>query len=78
MLEVPHVMSYNNWLRATANEQQTTLVKNMDRLQAQLPVVLSALSLEEISTERLTRCSLAVIHLMTELHLLLVTIEETK
>ncbi len=69
------VTGYNNWLRDTAEEQRSTLVKNMDRLLAQLPVVQSVLSQEEISTERLTRCSLAVIHLMTELHLLLVTMK---
>ncbi len=70
-------MGYNSWLREQAQESKNTLVKNMDRLQVQLPVAQSVLSQEAISTERLTRCSLAVIHLMTELHLLLVTIKET-
>ncbi len=68
-------MGYNSWLREEALESKSTLLKNMVRLQAQLPVVQSVLSQEEISTERLTRCSLAVIHLMTELHLLLVTMK---
>ncbi len=69
-------MGYNSWLREEAQDSKDSLHKNMVRLQAQLPVVLSVLSLEEISTERLTRCSLAVTHLMTELHLLLVTTRE--
>ncbi len=69
------VTGYNNWLRDTAEESKNTLVKNMDRLLVQLPVVLSVLSQEEISTQRLARTSLAVIHLMTELHLLVTTRE---
>ncbi len=69
-------LSYNSWLRDTADELRSTLVKNMDRLLVQLPVVQLELQQEGTSTERLTRCSLAVIHLMTELHLLLVTTDK--
>ncbi len=69
-------MGYNSWLREQALESKNTLVKNMDRLLVQLPVVLSVLSQEEMSSMRLQRVSVATIHLMTELHLLVTTLEE--
>ncbi len=75
--EQRHVMSYNNWLREEAQSLSNTLRKNMGRLQVQLQVLDSVISLEEITSERLGRISLAVNHLMIELHLL-VTIAENK
>jgi len=63
-------ISYNSWLREEAQNSSNTLHKNMARLQAQLQVLESVICLEEITSERLGRISLAVNHLMTELHLL--------
>ncbi len=63
-------LSYNSWLREEARDSSSTLRKNMDRLQVQLRVLESVISLEEITSERLGRVSTAVNHLMTELHLL--------
>jgi len=72
-----HVMSYNSWLREEANVLNSTLRKNTDRLLVQLQVLHSVISPEEITSERLERVSTAMVHLMTELHLL-VTIQENK
>ncbi len=71
--------SYNEWLRDTNNKSEQELLKNMVKLQAQLSVVQSVLQ-EEIGTvasqaHRVTRVNLAMIHLMTEIHLL-VTMKE--
>ncbi len=63
-------LSYNNWLREEAVSSSNMLKRNMARLQAQLQVLESVISLEEISTEKLERVSRAVIHVMTEIHLL--------
>ncbi len=63
-------ISYNSWLREEAQERNNMLRKNMARLQVQLSVLDSVISLEEITSERSARISLAVNHLMTELHLL--------
>ncbi len=70
-------ISYNNWLREEAESSSNSLRKNMGRLQVQLSVLDSVISLEEITSERLGRISLAVNHLMTELHLL-VTLTEVE
>ncbi len=69
--------SYNSWLREEAQERNNMLRKNMDRLQVQLSVLGSVISLEEITSERSARVLQAVNHLMTELHLL-VTLTEDK
>ncbi len=69
-------MGYNSWLRESAQESRNTFQQNTVRLQAQLSAVLSVLQLEETSTTRLTRVSLAMIHLMEELHLLVTLTEE--
>ncbi len=71
-------MSYNSWLREEAASSSNMLRKNMDRLQVQLSVLDSVISLEEITSERLGRISLAVNHLMIELHLLVTLTEEKK
>jgi len=76
-LDASPKLSYNNWLREEAVESSNTLHKNMARLQVQLQVLESVISLEEITSERLGRVSQAVNHLMTELHLL-VTLQENK
>jgi len=76
-LEDSRNMSYNNWLRDTAQKQNSMLRKNTARLQAQLSVLDSVISLEETTSERLERVSTAMVHLMTELHLL-VTLTEGK
>ncbi len=69
--------SYNSWLREEAKSSRDTLLKNTARLQAQLQVLESVILPEEIIMERSERVSTAMVHLMTELHLL-VTIKETK
>ncbi len=69
-------LSYNSWLREEVQEQNNTLRKSMDRLQAQLQVLPSVISLEEITSERSARVLQAVIHLMTELHLLVTLAEK--
>ncbi len=63
-------MSYNSWLRGEAQNSNNILSKNMVRLQEQLRVFSSVISLEEITLEKSVRLSTAVNHLMTELHLL--------
>ncbi len=63
-------LSYNNWLRKEAVDSKTTLVKNTGRLLDQLRVLESVISQEGITTERFGRVSLAMVHLMIELHLL--------
>ncbi len=68
--EEQHVMSYNSWLRAMADTQQEQLLKNMVRLRGQLPVLESVILAEAISMERLERVSVAINHLMAEMHLL--------
>ena len=65
-----HVMSYNSWLRGEAQNSSSLFRKNMDRLQAQLLVLDSLILPEEITSERYARVSMAMVHLMTELHLL--------
>ena len=70
-------ISYNSWLRDTAEESRNTLLKNLVRLQAQLSVLASVMQVEEISTERLGRVSLALIHAMTEIHLLVTLTEDS-
>ncbi len=69
-------ISYNSWLREEAQESRNTLKRNSERLQAQLSVLDSLISLEVISTERFARVSLALIHVMTEIHLLVILTEE--
>jgi len=69
-------MGYNSWLREQALESKDTLSKNMDRLLAQLSVLDSVICQAEISTDRFVRVSLAMVHLMTEIHLLVTTMEE--
>ncbi len=67
-------MSYNNWLREEAENSSRLLRKNMVRLQAQLQALESVICLEEITMERSARLSTAVIHVMTEIHLLVTLI----
>jgi len=69
-------MGYNNWLREEADAQLNLLLKNTDRLLAQLSVLRSVLLREGISSDRLTRVSQAEIHLMSEIHLLVILTEE--
>ncbi len=68
--------SYNNWLREEALDSRSSLRRNMDRLQAQLSVLDSVICLEQISTQRLERVSVAIIHVLTEIHLLVTLTEE--
>ncbi len=68
--------SYNNWLREEAQSSRHMLSKNMARLQAQLSVLDSVISQEGITTVRFARVSQAMVHLMTELHLLVTLTEE--
>ncbi len=70
------VISYNSWLREQAQESKNLLTKNMDRLQAQLSVLDSVICLEQISTQRLERVSVAITHVLTEIHLLVILTEE--
>ncbi len=68
-------LSYNNWLREEAQNSRDLLLKNTARLQAQLRVLDSVISQEMISSQRLTRVLVAENHLMTELHLLVISTE---
>jgi len=74
--EESHVISYNSWLREQADELNSSLRKNTARLQAQLSVLDSLTLPEEITSERLGRVSTAMVHLMTELHLLGTSMED--
>jgi len=69
-------MGYNNWLREEAEELRSTLQKNTDRLLVQLSVLQSVLPQGEISQARLARVSLAMTHLGSEIHLLVISTEE--
>ncbi len=63
-------MSYNNWLREEALDSRTTFEKNTVKLQRVLQVLDSVISQEEITSVRFARVSAAMVHLMTEVHLL--------
>ncbi len=66
-------MSYNSWLRDSNQDLRNILVSNMERLQAQLQVLASLLQQETImEPSRESRVNQAVIHLMTEIHLLVI------
>ncbi len=69
-------ISYNRWLRATAEDSRSMLSKNMEQLQAQLSVLDSLMQQAEISTVRSERVSQALIHAMTEIRLLVILTEE--
>ncbi len=71
-----HVTSYNNWLREEADVRNSILRKNTARLQAQLSVLDSVILQEEITSVRSERVCTAMVHLMTELHLLVTLTEE--
>ncbi len=71
-------LSYNSWLREEALDLRQQLRKNTARLQAQLSVLDSVISPEGITLGRFGRISLAMTHLMTELHLLVTLIEQEK
>ncbi len=66
-------MSYNSWLREEAQNSNNILKLNTDRLLAQLQVLQSVILPEEITMERSARVSLAMVHLMSELHLLAIS-----
>ncbi len=66
-------ISYNSWLREEAQGSRSMLRKNTARLLAQLQVLDSVISQEEITTERFGRVSQALIHAMTEIHLLVIS-----
>jgi len=68
-------MSYNSWLREEAQSSRNLLRKNTARLLAQLSVLDSVILQEETTSERFGRVSLAMVHLMTELHLLVISTE---
>ncbi len=63
-------MGYNSWLREEADKQQSLLLESMDRLPDQLSELQSVLLLEEISSVRSARVLQAMIHLESEIHLL--------
>lgn len=70
-------VSYNTWLRESNQDLLTTLVNNMVRLQAQLQVLDSLLQWETTTVPlRVSRVNQAVIHLMTEIHLLVTLNQE--
>ncbi len=71
--------SYNNWLREEAVASNNMLSQNMAKLQAQLQALGSVICLEEITMERSARVSQALIHAMTEIHLLVtLTLEKER
>ncbi len=70
-------MSYNSWLRDTGLESKAMLSKNTARLLVQLSVLQSVLEQETgMADSRVTRVDLAMIHLMTEIHLLVIMTQE--
>ncbi len=69
-------MGYNNWLREEAEDSKNMLHKNTVRLQAQLPALESVLLQAKISSNQLVRVSVAMTHLMTEMHLLVTLVTE--
>jgi len=72
--ELPN-MQYNNWLRDMAEESRDTLHASTVKLLAQLSVLDSVISQERISSRQLTRVLVAENHLMTEIHLLVISTE---
>ncbi len=71
-------MAYNNWLREAADKQQDMLLESMDKLPDQLSALQSVLLQGEISSARLTRVCRAMIHLVSEIHLLVTLTEVNK
>ncbi len=71
--EKPVNMQYNNWLRDTAEESRNMLHESTGKLLAQLSVLDSVICQERISSRLLTRVLVAESHLMTELHLLVIS-----
>ncbi len=69
-------MSYNSWLREEAQDSKAMFSKNMARLLAQLSALDSVILPAVITSERYGRASLAMVHLMTELHLLVTSMED--
>ncbi len=71
-------MGYNTWLRDTSVKLSSMLKQNTVRLQAQLSVLLSVLELETgtVDSHRVYRVNQAMIHLMTEMHLLVTMTRE--
>ncbi len=69
-------MSYNSWLREQALDSKDTLRKSMGKLQQVLPVLESVTCQGEITSERFARVSLAINHLIVEIHLLVTLMEE--
>ncbi len=69
----PPNMSYNNWLREEGLNSRDLLKQNTARLLAQLQVLDSVISQEEIISVRFGRVSTAMVHLMTEIHLLVIS-----
>ncbi len=69
-------LSYNSWLREEAVKSKNMLHKNTVRLQAQLQVLESVISQAEITTVKFARVSTAMVHLMTELHLLVISTQK--
>ncbi len=67
---------YNNWLREQALSSKDTLKKNTVKLQQVLLVLESVIYQEEITSVRFARVSAAMIHLITEVHLLVTLTEE--
>ncbi len=70
-------ISYNNWLREEALDSNNMLNRNMVKLRQALSVLDSVISQAGISTERSERVSTAINHLITEVHLLVISTGET-
>ncbi len=68
---------YNNWLRDMAVNSKKELRLNMAKLQQALLVLESAISQEETTSGKYARVSIAMVHLLTEVHLL-VTLTEAE
>ena len=69
-------ISYSNWLREEALDSKTTLKKNTVKLLRVLQVLDSLICPEEITSVKFARVSTAMVHLITEIHLLVISTEE--
>jgi len=67
---------YNSWLREQALSSRSTLEKNTAKLRLVLQVLESVTSQEGTTSVRFARISAAMVHLITEIHLLVTLTEQ--
>ncbi len=69
-------ISYNSWLREEALNSKSTLNQNMAKLRQALLVLESVISQEGTTSVRFVRISTAINHLISEIHLLVISTED--